>query len=119
MITEAEFQSIRAMIESMVPQLTGTRRDYFVTGTVKKVNKTKKLVWLSEFSAQAIPVVGYDYDVTYYDTDSTGVVRKKVTKATVRMPRVGQVVLVARELGVSSLPRCLGVLQGRGWIAEE
>jgi|SRR5215471_2180403 len=119
MISEAEWQSIRTMVESVVPQITGSRKDYFVTGTVKKVNKTKKLVWLAEFGTQAIPIVGYDYDITYYDTDQTGIVRKRVTKAVVRMPRVGQVVLVARELGVSSLPRCLGVIQGRGWVAEE
>lgn len=119
MITEAEWQSIRSMVEGLVPTMTAARKDYLVTGTVKKVDKKNKLVWLAEFQSQAIPIIAYDYDVTYYDTDSTGVVRKKVTKATARMPRVGQTVLVVRELGVSTLPRCLGVLMGRNWIAEE
>lgn len=119
MISESEFQSIRQMIEDVVPQIAGTRRDYFVTGQVIKVDKKNKLVWLREFQAQAIPVISFDYDVTYYDTDNNGIVRRKVTKATVRMPRVGQTVVVAMEMGLSRLPRCLGIVQGRGWISEE
>lgn len=107
------------MIEDVVPQIVGTRRDYFVTGRVMKVDKTKKLVWLREFGSQAVPIIGFDYDVTYYDTDNNGITRRRVTKATVRMPRIGQTVLVAREMGISRLPRCLGILMGRGWIGEE
>jgi hypothetical protein len=46
-------------------------------------------------------------------------VRKTIQKATVRVPKVGDTVLVARELGTRRLPRCLGILQGKNWISAE
>jgi hypothetical protein len=115
MIDEREWAAIRRMIESLAGKVAGRRQDYFVTGTVVKSDLKRNLVWIKEFSDQAIPVVGFNYDVTYYDTDNTGVVRKKTAKVKVHVPRRGETVLVARELGIQRLPRCLGVIQGRGW----
>lgn len=63
---------------------------------------------------------GLSVFIAYYlGYNESYTVRKVMTKATVRMPKVGQMVLVAREMGTNRLPRCLGVIQGRNWIAPE
>lgn len=100
----------------MIEAATGGYTRYFITGKVIKRDAAKKLVWLAEFGPQAIPVVGFDYDVKYYDTDQRGDVTRKQAKVNVVTPAIGATVLVARELGVSRMPRCLGVFQGKGWI---
>jgi len=40
-------------------------------------------------------------------------------KAVTLVPKVGQTVLVAYEMGISRLPRCLGVIQSTNWITSE
>lgn len=131
MITQLEWKSIRAMVESVIREMVGGRRDYFVTGKVIKNDDKKNLVWLEEFGDQAIPVVAFDYEITVYDETPKGTLavaagnvspyktKKKKAFATVMVPSVGETVLVARELGIRRLPRCLGVLQGRDWIISE
>jgi hypothetical protein len=118
-ISEPEWNSIRSLTEKVAAEISGTRMDYFITGTVIKNDPKKKLIWLREFADQPVPVVGFDYQVKYYNITQSGqtVVRKETISPSV--PKVGQVVLVARELGVSRLPRCLGVIQGKGWISGE
>jgi hypothetical protein len=119
MIDEREWAVIRRMVESVSGKISGRRQDFFITGTVVKSDLQNNLIWIKEFGDQPIPVVGFDYDVTYYDTDNTGVVRKKTARVKVHVPRRGETVLVARELGIQRLPRCLGVIQGQGWIQGE
>lgn len=111
-ISEGEWASIYALVE----RATGNPAQFFTTGKVVRRDAAKKLVWLAEFGPQAIPVVGFDYEVRYYDTNELGVVNAKLAKITVIVPKVGETVLVARELGAQRLPRCLGKIQGTGWI---
>jgi hypothetical protein len=114
-LTEPEWQSIGNFVERIVRRVAGTKADYFVTGKVLKVDKPNKCIYMSEFGDQPIPVVGFDYEIDYYDTTATGVV-KKTAPVKLIMPSVGDSVLVARELGVPRMPRCLGVIQGTNWI---
>lgn len=120
-ITDGEWVSIRTMIES----IAGKKGEYFVTGDVIKRDVDNKLVWLAEFGDQPIPIVAFDYKVKYYDStitvdfagQTTGTqVTPKTVIAEVQVPQVGDTVIVARELGVNRLPRCLGVLKGKNWI---
>jgi hypothetical protein len=116
MISEREWASIGALIT----KITGkANKRQFITGKVVKNNTGNKTVWLKELGAQAIPVVGFDYDVKYYDTDSTGTVNVRHMTATPKTPKVGQIVVVALELGDQSIPRCIGVVQGKNWITSE
>lgn len=131
MLTDGDFRSIRQFVERIVRDMFGSRFDYFVTGTVIKRDELKKLVWLEEFGDQPIPVVAFNYEVKYYDESVKGTnygtsgsaaqyktyVKKAV--AEILVPKVGETVLVARELGIGRLPRCLGVIQGKGWIVRE
>jgi hypothetical protein len=75
-----------------------------------------KAAYGSEFGEQPIPVVGFDYDVKSYDTDNTGTVNVKHYTVSPQTPNVGDSVLVAMEMGSQSLPRCVGVIQGKNWI---
>jgi hypothetical protein len=125
MISESEWESI----SNLFNRLMRKKGEYFVTGKVIKRDVAKKLVWLQEFGDQAIPIVGFDYEVTYYDETPRGVVttavgagadyttQQKKAKVKLLVPRVGQSVVVAREFGTRRLPRCIGVIQGTGWIS--
>lgn len=118
-IMESEWLSISNLARKISEQVSGKRQDYFVTGKVVKVDAVHKLIYMAEFGDQAVPIVAWDYNVTYYDQTVTGATVKKTTVATVKMPKVGDTVLVARELGTRRLPRALGILQGVNWIVAE
>jgi hypothetical protein len=131
MITQLEWRSIRSMVERVVADLMGSRRDYFVTGKVIDRDELKNLIWLEEFGDQPIPIVAFNYKVKIYDESPRDTVygavgaaadykvKIKYRTTTVVVPDVGETVLVARELGIRRLPRCLGVIQGRDWIISE
>lgn len=130
-ITEGEFQSIRTFVTGIIKDLVGQRQDYFITGRVLKVDAKNKCIYMKEFGDQPIPVVGFDHEVTIYDETPKGTTTvaagnpspfqttKKVFQISVVMPKKGDVVFVAREMGVRRLPRCLGIIQGKNWIVHD
>jgi hypothetical protein len=130
-ISEPEWASIRNMVETVVGDMAGNRASHFTTGKVIKRDETKKLVWLEEFGDQPIPIIGFDYEVKYYYASSAGLSTPatggglpsktitKTVKVKVKVPKVGDTVVVAREFGSRRIPRCLGVIQGKGWIVAE
>lgn len=111
-------------------EISGSR-GFFTTGKVIKRDVSKRLVWLEEFGDQPVPIVAFDYDVKYYDETPNGTTvpasgsaspfktKTKTVVTRVRVPNVGDTVLVARELGTRRLPRCLGVIQGKDWLVAE
>lgn len=119
------------MVEKIVKRIAGTKADYFITGKVVKVDKKNKCIFMKEFGDQPIPIVGFDYEVKYYDETPRGTngvavgaaqpfkTKVKTAKVTVVMPKVGSTVVVAREMGTRRMPRCLGVIQGKKWIIPE
>lgn len=129
-ITEPEWQSIRALIEVVSAEVSGNR-NFFTTGKVIKRDTEQKLVWIEDFGDQPIPLVAFDFEINYYDETPQGTtavaagnaqpyaVTKKKVMAKVQVPKIGETVLVARELGSRRLPRCLGVIMGKGWIVPE
>ena len=127
-ISEGEWESIANLARKVAREESGSRRDYFVTGKVVKVDAKNKCIYLQEFGQQAIPIVGFSHQVTIYDETPRGVnttsvgssadyrtIKKVITVETI-MPKRGDSVLVVREFGTSRLPRCLGVIQGKNWI---
>jgi len=131
MITEQEFGTIADMVEKIISQQVGKKTDYFITAKVLKVDVANKCIYLEEFGDQAIPIISFNYEVTYYDQTPAGTnygtsgtsaaftTRAKTVDVKLKMPKVGQRVLVAREMGADRLPRCLGVILGTNWIAPE
>lgn len=107
---------MRGLIERMIGH---GGKNNFMTAKVIKRDVSNKLVWVKELGPQAIPLVGFDTHVKYYDTDETGQVNVKNSIATPVVPDVGEAVLIVLEMGAHSLPRCLGKIQGRGWITPE
>lgn len=117
-ITDPEWRSITTLIEKVSAGVSGKRQDYFVTGKVLKVDAINKLVYMAEFGDQPIPIVAFDYTFDVYDDNGT-LVTKKTIVAKVKMPNVGDTIVVARELGTRRLPRALGILQGKNWLVPE
>jgi hypothetical protein len=118
-ITDPDWASINNLIEKVAARVSGKRQDYFITGQVIKVDAPNKLIYMAEFGDQPIPIVAFDYTVNYYDQLSDGTMTRRTVTATVKMPKVGDTVVVARELGTRRLPRVLGILQGQNWIVPE
>lgn len=130
-ITEGEWLSVRTMVEKVIKETIGQRQDFFVTGRVTKVDAKNKCIYMNEFGDQPIPIVGFEHEVTIYDETPKGTTAvaagnpspyqatKKVVKISVVMPKKGDVVFVAREMGIRRLPRCMGIIQGKNWIVPQ
>jgi len=119
MISEEEWNSIRAVCEKISREVAGTRGEWFQTGRVIKRDEKNRLVWIKGMGHTPLPVVGFEYDVRYYDTDDEGNLRVRNARAKVVVPALGATVLVAFELGSTRLPRCLGIVQGKNYLETE
>lgn len=117
-MSEQEWVSVAAVAEKVSRKVSGRRNEYFQTAIVSKRDVNNRLIWLKGGN-DPIPIIDFEHEVKYYDTDETGqaVVRKAIVQTVV--PKVGQTVLVAFEMGVSTNPRCLGVIQSKNWFSEE
>lgn len=115
-----------AMIDRRINELAASAPQ-FAQGVVIKADPTKNLIWLAEFGDQPIPIYTFDYDIKYYDTQPVGnvtsgspvpinLVRKQAV-VTPKCPKVGDTVLIAKQYGSRSLPKCLGVLRSRDFEA--
>lgn len=130
-ITEGEWASIRSMVEIVSAEVSGNRASYFTTGKVIKRDEKTMCVWIEDFGDQPIPVVSYEYEVKYYDETPKGTTavaagnsqpsktRVNTVQVKCKLPKVGDTVFVAREMGTRRLPRCLGVILGKNWIVAE
>jgi hypothetical protein len=122
-IEDAEWASITEHVIKVVQQVAGRAGDHLFVDRVVKNDTTQNLVWVKELGDTPIPLFTFDYDVTYYDESprDTGLsfggyrVYTKKAKSRVRCPKIGEIVLVAREMGMNRLPRCLGVLRSTGF----
>jgi hypothetical protein len=126
-ITDAEWVSISEHVIKIVQQVAGRAGDHFFVDQVVKIDTSKNLVWVTELGDTAIPLFTFDYDVTYYDESPRGTglsfggykVYPKKAKVKIRCPKIGEIVLVAREMGTNRLPRCLGVLRSTGFAGDD
>lgn len=117
-MSEQEWNSVAAVAEKVARRTSGRRSEYFHTGVVSKRDEKNKLIWLKGEN-DPIPIIDFEHEVKYYDTDEDGklITRKAVVQTVV--PKVGQPVLVAYQMGVSTNPRCLGVIQSKNWFESE
>lgn len=122
-LSSEDYSSIAKHVELEVGRLIGRRRDSIITAKVIKNDIENLLVWVKEIKGQPIPVVGFDYDVTYFDESPRGVsggckVYKKKAIVKVKCPKVGELVVIAREMSYDGWPKCLGVVQGIDYIQD-
>ncbi len=124
-------------IQSMVNKMVAGQGEYFVQDMVVKSDPINNLIWTKEFGDQPIPLFTFDYQVKYYESETTGVtgtspgpymVGKKLnpkkttaysTEVKVLVPRKGDIVLIARHMGTRRLPKCLGVLKSKNFVTAE
>jgi len=129
MISEEEWNSIMESIQLEIGKRIGRRQDYFILAKVIKRDDKKNLVWVAELGDQPIPILAFDYQVKYHDNTTSGStpaegaalpMHSVVKKADVKVlcPKVGELVLIAREMGSDFYPRCLGVIHSRNWITD-
>lgn len=98
-----------------------------VQGKVVKADPQNNLIWLKEFGGIPIPLFGFDYEVTYFDTQPVGnaadgfPVNTQLIKNKARVkivcPKVGDIALVIKQHGSRKLPKCVGVLKSTGFSA--
>jgi hypothetical protein len=117
-ISEGEWVSITRAIGLEVGRLIGRRRDYFILSEVIKHDELKMLVWIKELKDQPIPLLAFDYVTYSYDTQPDGTIKKKEAKMKLKCPKVGDIILVAREYGSDFMPRCLGVVHSKGYLTD-
>jgi hypothetical protein len=121
-ITDTDWQKIYRAIEKAIPPSA------VVQGKVVRADAQRNLIWLKEFGDQPIPLFAFDFDVTYYDTQFSGVTPaagqpipsqlvKKKAKTKIVCPKVGDIVLVIKQHGSRRLPKCVGVLRSTGFAA--
>lgn len=91
--------------------------DEVVRGVVIKVDANNRTINVKEFGDTAIPLVCFDYNVTYYDSTASGVV-KKTAIVEVKMPHVGDLVVILKQGGARRLPLCVGIVKGKNFIAR-
>lgn len=126
-ISDQEWASIAELAENVSKRVSGRAGDHFITSKVIKNDPANMLVWIRELPQIAIPIFTFDYNVTYYDESprDTGLsfggykVYTKKAKVSPVCPKVGDIVLVAREMGSDRLPRCLGVLRSSNFADDE
>lgn len=123
-IRDDEWASIQELVRSML----GKKGEYFTLGAVVKRDQRKKLVWLKEFGARAIPCVAFDQAGSVFEQTPSGknttavgspagyTTRKAPLKMELQVPLVGEQVLVARMFGSRGLPFCLGKVSGLKYI---
>jgi hypothetical protein len=127
MITEGEWASITEHVTKIVQQVAGRAGDHFFVDKVVKNDTANNLVWVTELGDTPIPLFTFDYTVSYYDESPRGTglsfggykVYTKQAKTKVKCPSIGDIVLVAREMGQNRLPRCLGVLRSSNFTTDE
>jgi hypothetical protein len=125
-ISEGEWASITEHVVKIVQQVAGRAGDHFFVDQVVKNDPNQNLVWVEELGDTPIPIFTFDYQVKYYDESPRGTglsfggykVYTKLAKVKPMCPKVGEIVLVCREMGVNRLPRCLGVLRSTGFETE-
>jgi hypothetical protein len=115
-----------AEIEARIKSLIAKRGEAFIQARVARSDPVRNLIWIRELGDTPIPLIAFDYEVKVYDQTPDGTnygsvgdpatyttnVRTYIT--TVVTPLPGEIVLVARHLGSDRLPKCLGVVKGKG-----
>lgn len=90
----------------------------FVQGRVTKRDEKRKLVWIQELGDQPIPIIGFEYDVKVRHINAAGQVVFDHVTGVPKVPRLGQVVLVALHLNSQALPKCLGVIHSHDYAGD-
>ncbi len=100
-------------ISNLVGRSSTPRQIWFCK--VAKVDAIRNLIWTEEFGQMAIPLAGFELEVTYYDTHGNPdeYVDRKTAKIKVVAPKKGSLVLILDPEGAKRFPVCLGVIQSK------
>jgi hypothetical protein len=102
-LTDTDLNRVQDLIEN------GAMPSEVVYGRVVRRDEHKKLIWLKEFGDQPIPLVAMRAKVKIFDTTPTGT-QIKTAEVIYEVPKIGELVVVLRQLGSRRLPKCVGVV---------
>lgn len=127
-LSQADWREIQAFVTQIVSQHGET----IMQAKVVKRDTKNKLIWVKELGDQPIPLLAFDYRVTYYynepygNTTTVGSavnarMKKRKTKdytkeVEVLTPKVGETVLIALHYGARRLPKCIGVIKSKNYV---
>lgn len=103
-LSDQDMNQVQRMIDS------ATRSSEVVYGKVVRRDEPRKLIWLSEFGDQAIPLVGFNWTVKVYPLSGA----PQVKRAIIEVPKIGQTAVVLRQMGSRRLPKCVGIILSSG-----
>jgi hypothetical protein len=127
MITEQEWNSIAQFVTKIAMETSGRRGDHFFVDKVIKRDEVNSLIWVKELVDTPIPLFGFDYLVKYIDETPAGtgwgwgdyIAKTQTIIVKPLTPNIGDLVLIAREMGSGRMPRCLGVLHSKNFATDE
>jgi hypothetical protein len=127
MLEDHEWDSIREFVTKLTKEIAGRRSDPVIISRVTKNDLNNRLVWIKELEDVPIPLYGFEYEVKYYDETpkNTGwgwgdyFTDVKIATARLKVPKVGELVIVVREMGSNRMPRCLGALNSTNFAIDE
>jgi hypothetical protein len=124
-LNSEDFASIGRHVELEVGRLLGRKRDAFFMAEVTKRDTEDNLIWVKELGDQPIPLVAFDYEITYYDESPRGTsgggsfhTYKKTAISKVQVPKKGEMVLIVLEMSYGGRPRCFGVIQSTNFVQD-
>ena len=124
-LNSEDFASIGNLIELEVGRLMGRKRDTFFMAEVTKRDTEDNLIWVKELGDQPIPLIAFEYEITYYDESPRGTsgggsfhTFKKTAISKVQVPQKGEMVLILLEMSYGGRPRCFGVVQSRNFVQD-
>lgn len=112
-LSKYDWQSIYEAIRRSAPN------SEFVQGIVVSRDVKNRLVFIRELYDQPIPIIGFEYIIEYFDTQSNGTVTKRTATVKPKVPEIGETVLVALQSGEIRLPKCLGIITSTNFTRDD
>lgn len=97
-----------------------------VFAPVTKVDPVLKIIYADGFGEMGIPLVGFHFSFSYYDTQDDGALlwrgdktqKNPIYRAEIVMPAVGDIALILDLAGTKSYPVCIGTLLSKSGFWE-
>jgi hypothetical protein len=90
-----------------------------IQSVVTKRDTDNKLIWVKELGDQPIPLIAFDHDVKYYIVDASNNTVPRHGTGKVKVPEIGEAVLILLHMGTRRLPKALGVIRSTNFVIEE
>ncbi len=123
-LSHSVWREIREVVNKAKP------RSEVTYDVVTKRDEKNRLIWTKDFGDTPIPLVGFRWKIKYYDSETKGntpsigaalpsKVLPREVYAQVEVPRVGDTVVILRQLGVKRLPKAVGIILSTNFVESD